>query len=52
MYGFTVLVQSYPNRLGYITTMPERILVPFDDRNEKQYLVIDSDGSILSKNVS
>ena len=52
MYGFCVEISSYPDRLGYVTTMPERILVPFERRNEKQYLVIMSDDSILSKNVS
>jgi hypothetical protein len=51
MYGFMVTVSVTDNR-GCKMSLSEKILVKYEDRNEKQYLVIYSDGSILSKNVS
>ena len=52
MYGFIVFTKSFPDGYGNICTMPEHILVKYEDKDEKQYVVINSNGSILSKDIS
>jgi hypothetical protein len=47
MWGFDVML-SHTDRLGYKTSYPERILVPFEKKDDKQIVVTSRNDSILS----
>ena len=47
MFGFIVTL-SYTDELERTVSIPERILVPFETKNDKQFIVVSSDRSIIN----